>query len=209
MFKRVLIVGILLWCFFAFLFFLGLNTETEENRDFYQRLISANSQTKGKDQEKMRPIQQEREDVMKQLLYRKNSLQTESRLMSDHSTLSFYCKTPKESCVEHLQRIKGRIQETPAPFLDIQDHTLHKECLTSLYCFEAKEAVYFSQDQQLEAEDVSFEQGLASLNTWNRLPSHPLLIKGKANHITYTLQDIMNPQVETPLHSTESRVNDD
>jgi hypothetical protein len=194
MFKRQLIGLTLLWLISVFVCFWIFHTFSPNAQIAYQRLMNV-SDDDNTDQihEKASLTQQTRFQVSKQILYKKDEHRLQSRLMSEHSELSFDPKGERKELVERFKSLVGVMQEKlmdTSKNEERKDSSLQSSLESKQYirCLKANEAVYSYKTGLLEAGDVEVVHYLIPGLLWplSLEPFSPLL-KGRAQKLQLSL----------------------
>jgi hypothetical protein len=187
MFKKYWIGLTWLWLFLVlgcFGFFYIFSDATKE----YQRLMGESERIKKKHlQEEARTTQQTRYQVSKQILYKKDLHRLQSRLVSESSDL-IYSKEKGEL----VERFKGLICAMQEKMIDASNHEGDEHSSTQpqqmIRQLKAKEAVYYYQSGQLEAEEVEIAHYLLPGYLWlNSFDSFLPLLQGRAHTMQLSL----------------------
>lgn len=160
MFKKHIISIAFLWLILACAFFWVFRPFSPEAQLAYQRLVNLNDQAKKEQMaDSLPPTQQTREQVSKQIFYKKDMQRLQSRLVSEHSDLIWESKGEGAQLVEHFKGLacamqeklmdaaKSEDKENAVPEADLQPKQYMR-------CLKAQEAVYFYKTGQLQAEKV-------------------------------------------------------
>lgn len=194
MFKKHLISFVSLLVLFIFMYFWLFYSFSSDAQIAYQRLISFNDQFKLEQmKEDGRFTQQTREQVSKQIIYKKDLNRLQSRLASEHSELIFSSKGNHSELVEHFNGLICVMQEK---LMDAPKH-LNPEGSSSqnllqpnqyIRCLKAHEALYSYKTGQLEAEAVEIEHYLVpGLLYPPTLDAYHPLFRGRAQRLQLSL----------------------
>lgn len=157
MFKRYLIGLLSSWgvgiCVCVWL----LNLFSPQAYETYQHLMSLNAQNKKEKGEKERRfVKQTRDQVSKQIFYKKDAQRLQSRLMSESSVLIWDTKGEGAELVEHFNKLSCAMQDKL-----IDDHSQQ-----TIRYVKAQEALYSYKTGQLEAKHVEIAHYLISETLW-------------------------------------------
>lgn len=194
MFKRQFISLAILWLILAFACFWVFRNPSSDHRMAYQRLMSLSDQAKTDQmKEEMRPTQQTRYQVSKQILYKKDKDRLQSRLFSEGSELIFDPKGDEAELVEHFQGLTCAMQEK---LIDTSKNGSNNdsdspESLQSkqyIRTLKASDAIYSYKTGQLEADVVEVKHYLISGISFpiSLDPFHPIL-QGRAQKLQLSL----------------------
>jgi hypothetical protein len=183
MFKKHLLSLTLVWLILVFVCFWKLNILSPEAQMAYQRLMNLSDDAK---EEKLQGgaysfTHQTRDQVSKQILYKKDLHRLQSRLFSDHSELIFDPKGESSELIEHFKELACAMQEK------IEGSTTSQPKQYIRY-LKAQEAIYSYKTGQLEAEDVEIAHYLIPGLLWPlSFNSFPPLLKGRAQKFQLTI----------------------
>ena len=202
MFKRHLISLVLLWLILVFACFWGFRSFSPDAQIAYQRLMNysdrfANEQMK----EEARHTRQTRDQVSKQILYKKDLHRLQSRLVSEHSELIFDTKGDGAELVEHFKEVACVMQEkfmhsenkagkdlTPQIDLELNQY---------VRSLKAHEAVYTYKTGQLMAEEVEIAHYYIPGILWPfSLDSFHPLFQGRAQKLQFCILKEPNLKAE-------------
>jgi hypothetical protein len=186
MFKKHLISLILVWLFLVVGCIGLLYNSSSDAKLAYQRLMSYSDQVKKeRSQDAARPTQQSRQQVSKQILYKKGKDRLQTRLISAESDL-IYLK--KEG--ELIEQFKGLSCITQDELIDVPDSEAVSEEIAQqmIRQFRAQEAVYSYKSGKLEAKEVDVAHYLLpGLNCPGSLEGYQPLVQGKAHSLQLSL----------------------
>lgn len=213
MFKKHLISLVLVWL----LLVLGcvglLYTSSSDAKLEYQRLMNYSDQIKKEHlQENVRSTQQARQQVSKQILYKRGKDRLQTRLTSTASDL-VYSKKEGE-LVEQFKDLTCIMQDQLIDVLNRAPNSEGEEAVSTeiaqqmIRRFRAEEAVYFYKNGKLEAKEVEVAHYLLpGCLCPASLEGHQPLVQGKAHGLQLSLfkEPTMQAQgFQAIIHNWES-----
>jgi hypothetical protein len=188
MFKKHLISLVLVWLLLVLGCIGVLYTSSSDAKIAYQSLMSYSDQVKKERlKENARPTQQARQQVSKQILYKKGEDRLQTRLTSAESDL-VYSKKEGE-LVEQFRGLTCIIQDELIDVPKSEEKGVSAEIAQQMIRqFRAKEAVYSYKSGKLEAKEVEVAHYLlpGSLCPAS-LEGHQPLVQGKAHGLQLSL----------------------
>lgn len=188
MFKRYLVISLFLWLILVCGCFGLLYSSSSRSKVVYQQLMKESDQVKKERlEEEVRPVQQTRYHVSKQILYKRGPHRMQSRLASDSSHL-IYSKKEGE-LIEQFKILNCTLQEKIFPISTGEVSNPREENTQQVIrCFQAKEALYSYKTGQLEAKEAEVAHYLLPGNRWPySFDQASPLLQGKAQIIHLSL----------------------
>jgi hypothetical protein len=193
MFKRYLIGFVLCWLLAVFILLWGFLNFFPDAQVAYQRLMNFSDEVaKEQLKEEARLTQQTREQVSKQILYKKDLHRLQSRLVSQSSELIFAKKEQGGELVEHFKEVYCVMQEK---FIDSENESdpmsLSQNGLQLnqyVRSLKAQDAIYAYKTGQLVAEEVEVAHYVIPGLLWpfSLEAFHPL-IQGQAQKLQISM----------------------
>jgi hypothetical protein len=190
MFKKYLISFILCWLIVVLICLWGFLNFFPDAQVAYQRLMNF-SDTAAKEQlkEEASLTQQTREQVSKQILYKKDFHRLQSRLVSQSSELIFDKKEGGGEFIEHFKEVNCVMQEK---FIDSDNESIQMSASSQpnqyVRSLKAHDAIYAYKTGQLVAEEVEVAHYVIPGLLWpfSLEAFHPL-VQGQAQKLQISM----------------------
>lgn len=199
MFRKQLVILILIWFSLILACFVLFQTFSKGARFAYHQLIDYNDGVKNEQSEDR--AKQTRYQVSKQILYKKDAHRLQSRLFSETSDLMFDLQGNGSEFIERLHDLSCTMQERVLEISKNSEGKPFSDPIVEPQLFvrylKADDALYFYKTGQLEAQEVEIAHYLVPGLLWpiSLTPFEPLL-QGRAQKLQLSMSKEIHLKAE-------------